>query len=180
MPFFKIDKVRECCQKVSAMRQTDPARDEQLAVALDELLRQQGAGKTIDFDGVAQQHPDLADELKQLLVVGQFVNGLARSDPEATQASTAGKVTAALLPREFGAYELVEEVGRGAMGVVYKAWDKGLKRFVALKMILRGTHASATDQGRFRARRRRPRASRTPISSQSTRSASTTRRHSSA
>ncbi len=55
------------------------------------------------------------------------------------------------MPRKFGAYQLVEEIGRGAMGVVYKAWDRELKRFVALKMILRGPHASAIDQGRFRA-----------------------------
>jgi serine/threonine protein kinase len=134
------------------MPKTDPPRDEQLAVALDELLRQQVQGQPIDFDGVAQRHPDLADELKQLLVVGQFVDGLARTDPEATAPrAAAGDVVAGPLPREFGAYQLVEEVGRGAMGVVYKAWDKGLKRFVALKMILRGPHASATDQGRFRA-----------------------------
>jgi serine/threonine protein kinase len=134
------------------MPQPDPACDEQLAVALDELLQQQGQGQAIDFDIVSQRHPDLADELKQLLVVGQFVNGLARSDPQATQCQTGvGQPAAMPLPRPFGAYELVEEIGRGAMGVVYKAWDKSLKRFVALKMILRGPHASATDQGRFRA-----------------------------
>jgi Protein kinase domain len=129
---------------------TDPARDERLAAVLDELLRQQGLTRAIDFEAVAERHPDLADELKQLLVVGQFVNGMARSDPQATQPPVGiGASLPGALPREFGAYELVEEVGRGAMGVVYKAWDKGLKRFVALKMILRGTLASATDQVRF-------------------------------
>src|SRR5260221_5847099 len=115
------------------MPQTDPARDERLAVALDELLRQQGQGQAIDFDNVAQQHPELADELKQLLVVGQFVNGLARSDPEATlRPASAGRLAAGPLPRPFGAYELVEEVGRRAMGVVYKPWDPSVRRLVAL------------------------------------------------
>jgi serine/threonine-protein kinase len=132
----------------------DAARDERLAVALEGLLRHQGQGQAIDFDAVAQQHPDLADELRQLLAVGQFVNGLARDrDATATQscAPSTPHIPTGPLPREFGSYQLVEEIGRGAMGVVYKAWDRELKRFIALKMILRGPHASAVDQGRFRA-----------------------------
>jgi serine/threonine-protein kinase len=136
------------------MSLTDAARDERLALALEDLLRRQQGGQAIDFAAVAYVYPDLADELKQLLVVGQFVNGLApsRSDPDATLSQgSAARLAAASLPREFGDYQLVEEIGRGAMGVVYKAWDRQLKRFVALKMILRGPHASATDHGRFRA-----------------------------
>src|ERR1051325_7110538 len=124
------------------------SHDERLAIALEGILQQ---GPPVDLDAVAHQHPDLAAELSHTRVVGQFLDGLARhSDPRATIAKPAASAGGPL-PRPFGNYELVEEIGRGAMGVVYKAWDKGLKRFVALKTILRGPHASATDQGRFRA-----------------------------
>jgi eukaryotic-like serine/threonine-protein kinase len=135
------------------MSRVDAARDELLALALESLLRQQGQGQPIDFDQVAREYPDLVGELRQLLAVGQFVNGVARPRAGTTTQSHAPGEAAVLgpLPRELGAYQLVEEIGRGAMGVVYKAWDRALKRFVALKMILRGPHASATDQGRFRA-----------------------------
>jgi serine/threonine-protein kinase len=129
-------------------------RDERLALALDELLREQRQGRPIDFGDVTRRHPDLADELKQLLAVGQFVAGFARPNggPQSTadQPNATSPVPAVPLPRRFGGYELVEELGRGAMGVVYKAYDRELQRFVALKMILRGPHASAADLGRFR------------------------------
>ncbi|MBI3271209.1 MAG: serine/threonine protein kinase, partial [Planctomycetes bacterium] len=53
-------------------------------------------------------------------------------------------------PRTLGRYLLVEELGRGGMGVVYKAWHSGLRAFFAVKVLLAGDHASGEELVRFR------------------------------
>jgi serine/threonine-protein kinase len=111
------------------------------------LDRRQHRGETVDVEAIAREHPDLADELRALWATAQFAAfALPATAPARTEPATSEPIPP---PDSFGDYEVLEELGRGGMGVVYRAHQKSLGRVVAIKMMREARLSSESDRGRF-------------------------------
>lgn len=126
-------------------------RDEKLALLLADLTDQANDGQPVDIHAVCEEHPDLADELRELWGAVMIADAAGSSEKTFDSAAQEAPALSFDLPCRFGDYELQEEIGRGGMGVVYRAWQLSLNREVAVKMILRGQFASPADRERFQA-----------------------------
>ena len=121
---------------------------------MTDYLKAVEAGQTPDRDKLLARHPDLAADLAAFFAAESQVNRVAapiRGDTDGPTVGLNGATGPGTKVGYFGDYELLEEIGRGGMGVVYKARQVTLNRTVALKMILAGQLAADADVQRFRA-----------------------------
>jgi WD40 repeat protein len=139
----------------------DSQRDRAFEAILHEYLQSVDAGRPANREALLRQHPEFASELTAFFMDQDAVSLLAGGMIEPTTPPHTAAEPPTLAPGEvlgpsrgvtvryFGDYELLEEIARGGMGVVYKARQVSLNRLVALKMILAGQLASPDDVRRF-------------------------------
>ncbi len=136
-------------------------RDRELGEVLFACLQTQEAGRPLDPAAVLARYPQFTTELTDFFADRSRVERLAAPLRELVQAvssvtgdlDTAPRGVDSPLPPDvtgFGDYELLGEIGRGGMGVVFRARQKSLGRVVALKMLGQNAFADPRDLDRFR------------------------------
>jgi eukaryotic-like serine/threonine-protein kinase len=140
------------------MAETGPesgSREERVKAILAAYLDAVAAGQAPNRAELLARHADLGEELTAFFAEDAQLRRWAKPSPAAEPATLELRERAAPpalgTVRDFGDYELLEEIARGGMGVVYKARQVSLNRLVALKMILSGQFANETEVKRFHA-----------------------------
>jgi len=134
------------------MAEVASRRDEVLAA----LLAAHDPAATVEFPREWLEYethfPGLLEELKQLLATASMAQVCFQTSE--TPVSQTVPANTLPLPRDFGDYRLLEVVGEGGMGVVYRARQHSLGRVIALKLIRKGLDARSSDLARFQSETR--------------------------
>jgi serine/threonine protein kinase/Flp pilus assembly protein TadD len=115
---------------------TEPAvsnlsADPRFADLIEELTEKFQSGQPVDFEACLREHPEYADQIRQLLPALRILADVSRSGGPTGILTNPDDPTSGVL----GDFRLIREVGRGGMGVVYEAEQISLGRRVALKVL---------------------------------------------
>ncbi len=128
---------------------SDPnSYDGRLASYLSALTDRMQRGELTTLKEACDSQPEFADDLRQLWGTVMVTDAIGVANSDASNGESNGSLHLKL-PMRVEDFDLLEEIGRGGMGVVFRARQISLGREVAVKMILRERVASTEERKRF-------------------------------
>jgi serine/threonine protein kinase len=132
-----------------AMSDNDPSVAEPFGQIADEFVEAFRQGQCPSVEEFARRYPGHADEIREILPALVLMEKAKASEAPGQQHPAKAAAAAAPLS-QLGDYQILREVGRGGMGVVYEAQQLSLGRHVAIKVLPSHALLDPRQLGRFR------------------------------
>ncbi|MGI9465733.1 MAG: serine/threonine protein kinase [Rubripirellula sp.] len=117
-----------------------------LAKVADDFSQHLRDGNPFDVEALINQNPEIGDELSELLDIAAMLERMR----EQQSLAAGGPVIGHRVPDQLGEFDIIREVGRGGMGVVFEAVQQPLNRRVAVKVLPKAALWDARSIARFR------------------------------
>jgi serine/threonine protein kinase/WD40 repeat protein/Tfp pilus assembly protein PilF len=121
-----------------------------LDAVAESFLKRWRQGERPPLSEYTDQHPELAERIRKLFPALLVLERLGPMPEPGDASASVPRPDKIAVPRALGEYRILQEVGRGGMGVVYQAIQESLGRHVALKVLPYNALMSPSQLERFR------------------------------
>jgi hypothetical protein len=146
LPSLAVVEPRASSDEFGARLMADGQQRHPVDLLADEYSARCRAGESPSIEDYERQAPEFKDQIRSLFPTIAMIERLTRQETQRRRTKSIA------IPKQkiIGDFQILREIGRGGMGIVYEAIQKSLERRVALKVLSSGISSSPRQLERFR------------------------------